>query len=112
MAVMVLSKMGYKVTAVDTQWFGNYLLPHKNLIIIKKNISEIELIDLKEIDSLIHLANIANDPGVELNPILSWDVNVLSTQRLIDKAVKGKVKQFIFASSGSVYGIKKEKKVY
>ncbi len=106
-----LLTLDHKITVIDTQWFGNYLLPHKNLIIIKKNISEIELIDLKEIDSIIHLANIANDPGVELNPILSWDVNVLSTQRLIDKAVKGKVKQFIFASSGSVYGVKNEEHV-
>ena len=48
---------------------------------------------------------------VELNPSLSWEVNVLATKKLIESAIKFKVKQFIFASSGSVYGIKKEKKV-
>jgi len=103
--------LDHKITVVDTQWFGNYLLPHKNLKIIKKNISEIELPDLKNIVSIVHLANIANDPGVELNPILSWEVNVLETQRLVDKAAKSEVKQFIFASSGSVYGVKEEEQV-
>jgi len=103
--------LDHKITVVDTQWFGNYLLPHKNLKIIKKNISEIESPDLKNIVSIVHLANIANDPGVELNPILSWEVNVLETQRLVDKAAKSEVKQFIFASSGSVYGVKEEEQV-
>ena len=58
------------------------------------------------------MANIANDPAVELNPTLSWEVNVLAGQQLIDKAVKSGVSQFIFASSGSVYGIKKERFVH
>jgi nucleoside-diphosphate-sugar epimerase len=56
----------------------------------------------------LHLANIANDPGVELNPTLSWEVNVLAAQQLADRAVRHGVKQFVFASSGSVYGIKDE----
>ena len=46
-----------------------------------------------------------------MNPKLSWEVNVLASQKLIENAVKNKVKQFIFASSGSVYGVKKEKDV-
>ena len=75
------------------------------------DIRDIQSINLKNIECVIHLANIANDPGVELNPLLSWEVNVLATQRLIDKAAKSGVKQFIYASSGSVYGIKKEKQV-
>ena len=61
---------------------------------------------------MIHLANIANDPAVELNPTLSWEgANVLAGQQLADRAVRAGVKQFIFASSGSVYGVKDEPKV-
>jgi nucleoside-diphosphate-sugar epimerase len=106
-----LLNLNHNITVIDNQWFGNYLSPNKNLKIIKMDIKNIELENLKNIDSVIHLANIANDPGVELNPLLSWEVNVLATQKLIDKAAKSDVKQFIFASSGSVYGIKKEKEV-
>jgi nucleoside-diphosphate-sugar epimerase len=106
-----LLKNGYEVIVYDTQWFGNYLIKNKNLKIIKDDIRNIRNYSLKNINTIIHLANIANDPGVELNQTLSWEVNVLATQMLIEKAVKDKVKHFIFSSSGSVYGIKKEKKV-
>ena len=57
----------------------------------------------------MHLASIANDPAAELNAKLTWDVNVLATYKLINLAVDKKVKKFIFASSGSVYELKKKK---
>tara|TARA_Y100000591_G_scaffold333135_1_gene374004 strand:+ start:3871 stop:4806 length:936 start_codon:yes stop_codon:yes gene_type:complete len=106
-----LLNQGFKVIVIDNQWFGNYLSKHKNLSIIKKDIREINKIKLKNIYAIIHLANIANDPGVELNQNLSWDINVLATRDLMEKAKKIKVKKFLYASSGSVYGIKKEKNV-
>ncbi len=102
---------GYQVTVFDTQWFGNYLKRSKKLKIIKDDIRNIQKYDLSKYETIIHLANIANDPGVELNQTLSWEVNVLATELILNKAVKDKVKHFIFSSSGSVYGVKKEKKV-
>ncbi len=102
---------GYNITVLDTFWFGNYLKKHKNLRIIKKDIRQISSNDIRKIDCIMHLASIANDPAAELNAKLTWDVNVLATYKLINLAVDKKVKKFIFASSGSVYGIKKEKKV-
>lgn len=98
------------VTIVDTQWFGNY---HSNpkINIIKEDIRNFNLDHLKTIDTVVHLANIANDPGVDLNPVLSWEVNVLASQKLIEGCIKNNVKNFIFASSGSVYGVKEEKDV-
>jgi len=106
-----LVNLGNKVTVVDTQWFGNYLLPRKNLKIIKLDIRDYEKIPFQKVDTVVHLANIANDPSVELNPKLSWEVNVLATQKLVEKAINNKVKHFLYASSGSVYGVKKEKQV-
>ena len=106
-----LVELGHNVTVVDTQWFGNHLKKRKNLKIIKLDIRDHESIPLKKIDTVLHLANIANDPSVELNSKLSWEVNVLATQKLVENSIKNKVKHFIFASSGSVYGVKKEKKV-
>ena len=99
---------GYSVCVVDTQWFGNFLSKHPRLEILKIDVRETDLIPLDEVDVVIHLANIANDPSVELNPNLSWEVNVLASQQLADKCVRAGVKQFIYASSGSVYGIKEE----
>jgi len=100
-----------KITVVDTFWFGNFLNKNKRLKIIKKDIRETDISWFKGIDCIIHLANIANDPAVDLNPNLSWDVNVITSMKIMKFAIQNKVKKFIFASSGSVYGVKKEKKV-
>jgi len=100
-----------KITVVDTFWFGNFLKKNKRLNIVKKDIRKVDEKWFKGIDCIIHLANIANDPAVDLNPNLSWDVNVISSMKIMKFAIKNKVKKFIFASSGSVYGVKKERKV-
>ena len=106
-----LLNRGYKVRSIDTNWFGDYLKDHPNL---EKNNLDIRNIteDLfEDIDVVIHLANIANDPAVELNPLLSWEVNVLSSYKIANFAKKCNVKSLIFASSGSVYGLSEEKRV-
>lgn len=102
---------GYSVTVIDTMWFGNYLKANDNLEIIKEDVRNIEKIELSGIDKIIHLAGIANDPCAELDPKLSWEVNVLGTLQLAERALRSGVKQILYASSGSVYGIKDEPQV-
>ena len=106
-----LVEAGHEIINVDTQWFGNYLDEDPNIQNIKADIRDIDKIPLEDVEAIIHLANIANDPAVDLNPNLSWEVNVLAGQQLVDKASRSGLKHFIFASSGSVYGIKEEEKV-
>ena len=106
-----LLNKNYHVTSIDLMWFGNYLKKTRNLVTKKKDFSELKNSDFKNIDTVIHLANIANDPSGTMNPSLTWDVNVIKSQRLLEKCIKNKVKRFIYASSGSVYGINKKKKV-
>ncbi len=98
---------------IDLMWFDNTLIPYKGnyLQIVKKDFRQINSNDLKNIDCVIHLANVANDPSVELNPNLSWEINTLGMHTLCEVCVKSKIKKFIYASSGSVYGVKKEKQV-
>ena len=101
----------YKVTVLDTMWFDNFLHPHQNLEIIKGDVLDIDNISLKGIDIIIHLSSVANDPCGDLDPKLTWEISALATMQLADKAAKNGVKQFIYASSGSVYGIKDEDQV-
>jgi nucleoside-diphosphate-sugar epimerase len=102
----------YIIQNIDTQWFGNKLKNNDNLINIKEDIRNLsgEFIE-KNTHAVIHLANIANDPSVELDQTLSWEVNVLAAKNLIEKSINVGVKKFIYASSGSVYGIKNEMRV-
>jgi nucleoside-diphosphate-sugar epimerase len=102
---------GHRVVVVDTQWFGNHLKPHPQLTLLQQDVRDVDAIPLEGIERIIHLANIANDPGVDLNPTLSWEVNVLAAQQLADRAQRAGVQQVLFASSGSVYGVKDEPQV-
>jgi nucleoside-diphosphate-sugar epimerase len=106
-----LLESNMRVTVIDIMWFGNYLPKHKNLTVIKKDIRDTDNIPMDGVDAVIHLANVANDPCGELNAKLSWEVNVLATMGLVERAIKHNVKQFIYASSGSVYGVKEEPEV-
>jgi nucleoside-diphosphate-sugar epimerase len=106
-----LLNAGYKVTVIDIMWFGNFLQEHKNLNIIQQDIRNIDDLKMEDVDVVIHLANIANDPCGDIDSKLSWEVNVLATMRLVEWAIQHNAKQFIYASSGSVYGVKEEPQV-
>ncbi len=105
---------GYKVTVIDLMIYGQDVLkPHPNLKIIKGDIRDIELLKkiLPNHEVVIHLACISNDPSFELNPKLGKSINLDAFKPLVELAKKNLVKRFIYASSSSVYGIKKEKDV-
>jgi nucleoside-diphosphate-sugar epimerase len=102
---------GHQVVAFDIQWFGNFLEPHSKLEIVKGDVRNVDEVPLDGIDCIIHLASIANDPCGDLDPKLTWEVSALATMQLADKAKRLGIKRFIYASSGSVYGIKEEDQV-
>jgi len=102
---------GYAVRVVDTGWFGNHLSRADGLEVVIGDVRSMNLSDLDGVTAIIHLANIANDPAVELNPMLSWEVNVLGTQHVLDLASRSGVEHFMYASSGSVYGVNDEDRV-
>jgi nucleoside-diphosphate-sugar epimerase len=107
-----LAETGHDIVVVDAEWFGRYSgRKYSNIKFIKRDIRTVSPSICAGIETVIHLANVANDPAVDLNPNLSWEINVLATQKLIINSIKNKAKNFIYASSGSVYGVKKEKKV-
>src|SRR3990167_8012339 len=106
-----LLNKGCEVIVVDTQWFGNYLEPHKNLTILKADVREPEKNWFQDVNAVIHLASVSNDPCSDLNPKLSWEIGPLATMRITEMAIANQVKQFIYASSGSVYGVNDAPKV-
>ena len=106
-----LIKKGHDVIAFDTQWFGDFHLPHPRLQVVKGDVRDIDSIPLDGVDCIIHLSSIANDPCGDLDPKLTWEVSALATMQLADKAKRLGIKHFIYASSGSVYGIKEEAQV-
>jgi nucleoside-diphosphate-sugar epimerase len=107
----LLARTDHTVTVIDTAWFGNYLQPHPRLTVCVRDIRALDDFDLSRYDTIFHLAAIANDPSADLNPQTSWDVNALATMRLVDRAARQGVRQFVFPSSGAVYGVRSEPRI-
>ncbi|MBI5447649.1 MAG: SDR family oxidoreductase [Gammaproteobacteria bacterium] len=103
-----LLEKGYSVRVVDIMWFGNFLRPHASLEIVHADIRFPQQIWVQDVDAIIHLASVANDPCSDLAPKLTWEISALATMQLADLAAKCGVKQVIYASSGSVYGVSDE----
>jgi nucleoside-diphosphate-sugar epimerase len=102
---------GHAVVAFDIMWFGNFLASHPNLTVIEGDVRDIDSVPLDDIDAIIHLSSVANDPCSELDPKLTWEISCLATMQLADKAARVGIPHFIYASSGSVYGLKNEPQV-
>jgi len=109
----ILLKQGYKVLVYDLFIYGNTLPKDKNLEIINGDIRDINLLDrtIKDVDNLIHLACISNDPSFDLNPDLGKSINFDCFEDLVKISKENGIKKFIYASSSSVYGIKPEPNV-
>ncbi len=114
MLVPKLLTLGNKVTVFDLMIYGdNVLNDHENLVKITGDIRNQNLLkkNLKGHDIVIHLACISNDPSYELNPTLGKSINFDAFEPLVKISRECGVQKFIYASSSSVYGIKKEKNV-
>ena len=59
---------------------------------------------LEGFDAVVHLAALSNDPVGELDPGLTFDINLEGTLRLAGAAAEAGVRGFVFASSCSMYG--------
>ncbi len=109
-----LIKKKYNVTVVDLMMYGkDYFKKNKYLRLVRGDIRNKRLLKkiTKNQDVVIHLACISNDPSFELNPRLGKSINLDAFEPLVKISKKNKVKRFIYASSSSVYGIKKVKNV-
>lgn len=104
----ILIKKGYDVIGFDTNYY-KLLTPlpptAKKIKQVSKDIRKIDRQDLKNIDAIIHLAALSNDPVGELNPKLTSDINFKSTVKLALLAKKLAIKRFVYISSQSIYGI-------
>ena len=104
--VPMLLEKGYSVVALDRFFFGKDKLPQANekLEIVEDDIRLFDPAILKDIDAVIDLAALSNDPAGELDPVKTWSINYLGRFRVATFAKIMGVKRYILPSSCSVYG--------
>ena len=118
-AVLVpkLLNKGHHVKVIDLYIYGDDVLDsvknNPNLIQVKGDIRDRGLLEkeIPDYNTVIHLACISNDPSYELDPALGKSINYDAFVELVDVSKKSGVRNFIYASSSSVYGIKEEAEV-
>ena len=97
----------YEVIGYDSGYFSENLLEQfdEDYIKITKDIRDISREDLEEVDGIIHLAGLSNDPLGEFSPKLTEEINYSGTIRLAEMAKDIGVSRFVYASSQSMYGV-------
>jgi nucleoside-diphosphate-sugar epimerase len=99
---------GNEVLAVDRFFFGQEPLMEfkndKNVKILKKDIRDLDEVDLKNYDAVCDLACLSNDPAGEIDPNLTFQINRDGRIHVARMAKKAGIKKYILSSSCSVYG--------
>lgn len=102
----LLVENNYEVVGCDTNYFPTTFddNDYPEILNISPDIRDITIENLKEIDAVLHLAGLSNDPLGELNSQLTHEINYLSTVKLAELSKNAGVKKFIFSSSCATYG--------
>jgi nucleoside-diphosphate-sugar epimerase len=99
---------GHRVTGLDVGYFADCLArpeaEAKADVQILRDMRDVIAKDVEGADAVIHLAGLSNDPMGELNPGLTYDINLEATLSLARLAKAAGVGRFVFASSCSIYG--------
>ena len=100
-------KDNIEITGLDSNLYQSKKKIEKKFI--NKDIRDVKIQDFREIEAVIHLASLSNDPLGSLNESLTKDINHKATTKIAKLSKKMNVKRFIFVSTQSVYGISKYK---
>jgi len=110
--IPVLLDKGYKVVCLDRLFFGKESLAeaseNSNFELQKDDVRWFDPRILKDVDTVVDLAALSNDPSGELDPAKTLDINYLGRVRVARLSKEYGVRRYILASSCSVYGFQTE----
>ena len=99
---------GFFVKCLDRFFFGAEFLSQKkfqkNIELIKDDIRWFDPTILNDVDFVLDLAALSNDPAGELNPSKTFEINHKGRNRVAKLSKEYGVKRYILASSASIYG--------
>lgn len=108
---------GWRVTVIDN--FDDFYDPAAKQVNIREHLKNINYVlvreDIRDVGSMLRclsgrynvVVHLAAKAGVRQSiedPVLCQEVNVVGTQNMLELARRLQIKQFVFASSSSVYG--------
>ncbi|MPZ81055.1 MAG: NAD-dependent epimerase/dehydratase family protein [Actinophytocola sp.] len=102
----VLKTAGHEVVGLDSGLFADCVLGGTPLDPPGHDVDlrDVTLAHVSDVDAVIHLAALSNDPLGALAPELTYDINHRAAVRLARLARDAGVTRFLYASTCSVYG--------
>ncbi|MXP20285.1 NAD-dependent epimerase/dehydratase family protein [Gordonia sp. HNM0687] len=106
--VPVLRARDHEVIGLDTDFYGScdfHAVP-VDAPMLPLDVRDVTVTDLAalDLDAVIHLAALSNDPLSDLDPQLTYDINLDGSVHLAEVAKQAGVRRFLFSSSCSLYG--------
>lgn len=106
------TKEGHTVLCLDNFMSGNlmnirHLLDYRNFKLIRGDIRDFDLLEriMRDIDVVFHLAAQIHVDRSYIEPRLTYDINVMGTQNILEAARMHDAKKLIYASTSEVYGL-------
>jgi nucleoside-diphosphate-sugar epimerase len=100
-----LLERGYAVKILDRLYYGDgglrEIRDRVELVVADMRVLPPNL--LEDVDAVVNLGGLSNDPTAEYNPKANYEMNTLATQALAEMCRKSGVRRFVFASSCSIY---------
>jgi nucleoside-diphosphate-sugar epimerase len=102
----VLTQAGHEVVGLDTGLFNgcDFQSPPDNVPELVVDLRDVTPKHLEGFDAIAHLGALSNDPLGDLNPDLTYDINLKASVKLAESAKASGVSRFLFSSSCSLYG--------
>ncbi len=105
------TKEGHTILCLDNFASGNlvnvrHLLDNRNFKLVKGDVRDFDLLEkiMRDVDVVFHLAAQIHVERSYVEPKLTYDVNVMGTQNILEAARIHDTKRVILASSSEVYG--------
>ena len=103
--VGVLRSHGHEVVGLDTHFFGDCGDGKiDDTPSIRKDLRDLTVSDLADVEAVVHLAALCNDPLGDLNPDWTFDINHDGSRHLAELSKRAGVTRFLYSSSCSLYG--------
>src|SRR5262245_41594230 len=104
--VSVLRKAGHEVTGLDLGYFDecDFRAPPDDIPSLSTDLRDVTPSELAGFEAVAHLAALSNDPLGNVNPEITYDINLHASVRLARAAKEAGVQRFLFSSSCSLYG--------
>lgn len=109
-----LVRQGNEVIGLDTGFYKErafYRHGGATPLTLAKDLRHIEAKDLQDVDAVVHMAELSNDPAGQLAPSITYEINHRGSVHLAELARGTGVKRFVYMSSCSVYGVSEEDEV-